>query len=140
MTMDSSRLWAKSKQDYETEVPSMFLPGHLADVYHSAEKVLDATAVDQMTALGLKIPEFDDRLRRCVLLASAVHDLGKANDHFQGMIRRTKDRKDRPQGIRHEWVTILMLKSLRDWLLPAINGSEIDFAIVEWAVAGHLPA
>ena len=38
--------------------------------------------------------DYLDRLRRCVLLAAAVHDLGKANDHFQGMILRTKDRKE----------------------------------------------
>jgi len=56
------------------------------------------------------------------------------------MIRRTKDRQDRQQGVRHEWVTILMLRSLREWLLPAVGGSETDFAIVEWAVCGHHPA
>ena len=33
-----------------------------------------------------------------------------------------------------------MLKSLREWLVPAVNGCEIDFAIAEWAVAGHHPA
>ncbi len=140
MTMDSNRLWAKSKRDDEDAVRSMFLPGHLSDVYHAAERVLEATAADQLAALGLKAPEYHDRLHRCVLLAAAVHDLGKANDHFQGMICRTKDRKDRQQGIRHEWVTVLMLKSLREWLLPAVSGREDDFAIVEWAVAGHHPA
>jgi hypothetical protein len=35
--------------------------------------------------------------------------LGKANDHFQGMIRRTRDVRVNPQGLRHEWVTLLML-------------------------------
>src|SRR5262249_33944884 len=120
MTMDSNRLWAKSKRDDETEVPSMFLPGHLQDVYAAARQVLDATADDQLMALGLNARCYRERFCRCVLLAAAIHDLGKGNDHFQGMIRRTKDRQHRQQGIRHEWVTILMLKQLRDWLLPAV--------------------
>jgi CRISPR-associated endonuclease/helicase Cas3 len=138
--MDPNRLWAKSKRDDEPEYASMFLPGHLADVHHAAKRVLDATADDQLRALGLSPAEHRDRLRRIVLLAAAVHDLGKANDHFQGMIRRSKEREDRQQGIRHEWVTVLMLKALRQWLLPAVGNSEVDFAIVEWAVAGHHPA
>jgi len=140
MTMDSSRLWAKSKRDGEGEVPSMFLPGHLQDVFAAALQVLDATTDDQLVALGLDAGSYRERFRRCVLFGAAVHDLGKANDHFQGMICRTKERENRQQGIRHEWVTVLMLKLLRDWLLPAVGGSEADFAIVEWAVAGHHPA
>ena len=138
--MDSARLWAKSKREYEQEVSSMFLPGHLQDVYTAATKVLDATGDDQLLALGLSPDEYRERLRRCVLLAAAVHDLGKANDHFQGMICGTRDVRQYPQGLRHEWVSILMLRELREWLLPAIDGSAMDFAFVEWAVAGHHPA
>jgi CRISPR-associated endonuclease/helicase Cas3 len=138
--MDADRLWAKSKWDDEPETPSMLLPGHLEDVYHAAQRVLDATADDQLKALGLDPDKYRERFRRIVLLAAAVHDLGKANDHFQGMIRRTAERKDRPQGLRHEWVTVLMLKGLREWLLPALGGNANDFAILEWAVAGHHPA
>ncbi len=138
--MDPNRLWAKSKWDDEPETPSMFLPGHLADVYQAAKRVLCATADDQLKALGLDPDKYGERFRRIVLLAAAVHDLGKANDHFQGMICRTKERRDKQQGIRHEWVTLLMLQSLRQWLHPAVSGSETDFHIVEWAVAGHHPA
>lgn len=138
--MDSTRLWAKSMRHNEREHPSMFLPQHLRDVYEAATKVLDATGDDQLLALGLNPNEYRARLRRCVLLAAAVHDLGKANDHFQGMICRSRDVRQNPQGLRHEWVTVLILKQLREWLLPAVGGSEADLAIVEWAVAGHHPA
>ena len=140
MSMDRNRLWAKSKRDEEPERPSMFLPGHLADVHEAAQKVLEATADDQLRALGLKSAEYRDRFRRIVLLAAVVHDLGKANDHFQGMILGTRNIQENPQGIRHEWVSVLMLKQIRDWLLPALAGGEHDFAIVEWAVSGHHPA
>jgi CRISPR-associated endonuclease/helicase Cas3 len=139
MNMDPSKLWAKSKRDDEDEHSSMLLPQHLKDVYAAAEKVLDATGDDQLNALGLDPTKYRERLRRCVLLAAAVHDLGKANDHFQGMLLRTPARHNKPQGLRHEWVTVLMLQHLHNWLLPAVGESETDFAIVEWAVAGHHP-
>ncbi|GIW78804.1 MAG: CRISPR-associated helicase/endonuclease Cas3 [Gemmatales bacterium] len=139
VTMDSNRLWAKSKRDDEDEISSMLLPGHLEDVYNAALCVLEATASDQLAALGLGL-EHRARLECCVKLAAAVHDLGKANDHFQGMILRTPGREEKTQGIRHEWVTVLMLKHLREWLLKAVGNSDVDFAIVEWAVAGHHPS
>ncbi|CAN5244833.1 CRISPR-associated helicase/endonuclease Cas3 [soil metagenome] len=138
--MDPKRLWAKSYKDGETEHPSMLLHNHLEDVWRSAGQVLDATAVDQLLALGLKPDLYLHRLRNCVLLAAAVHDLGKANDHFQGMLRWAPERRGLQQGLRHEWVTLLMLQPLKAWLLPAVQNSETDFAIVEWAVTGHHPA
>ncbi len=140
MTLDPTKLWAKSKPRGETERPSMHLLQHLQDVYESAARVLDATQDSQISALGFKSEQYRDRLRRCVLLAAAVHDIGKANDHFQGMLLSSHDRRDKQQGIRHEWATVLMLKELKTWLLPAVGGSETDFAFVEWAVAGHHPA
>jgi CRISPR-associated endonuclease/helicase Cas3 len=140
MTLDPKRLWAKSKPRGEQERPSMDLLQHLKDVYESARRVLDATQDSQLSALGLDPALFRDRLRRCVLLAAAVHDIGKANNHFQEMLLWSLDRRDKQQGIRHEWVTVLMLKELKGWLLPAAGFSETDFAFVEWAVAGHHPA
>lgn len=134
------RLWAKSRRGDEAVRDSMYLIGHLQDVYAAAQRVLDATAEDQLRALGLESREYLARFRRCVLLAAAIHDIGKANDHFQGMLARQRNIIQNPQGLRHEWVTILMLQSLKSWLLPAVGGSETDFAIVEWAVAGHHPA
>jgi CRISPR-associated endonuclease/helicase Cas3 len=112
----------------------------LADVHEAAVQVLDATADDQLGALGLPPSQYRDRLRRCVLLAAACHDLGKANDHFQSMLRRTRDVRENPQGLRHEWVSLLILRELRAWLLPAVGGDEHDFTIVEWSVCGHHPA
>jgi CRISPR-associated endonuclease/helicase Cas3 len=134
--MTFPRLRAKSGTG---EFGSEFLQQHLADVYHAAEQVLAATAFDQLNAVGLSHEFFGERLRRIVLVGAAVHDLGKANDHFQGMIYRQRNLIENPQGIRHEWVTLLMLQPLRDWLLPAFSRSTTDFSIMEWAVAGHHP-
>ena len=137
--MTAHRLLAKSWDAPMPPPPHVFLLGHLRDVHHAAGQILDCTGDDQLRALGLAPEENRDRLRRCVLFAAALHDLGKANDHFQGMIRRLRDVRTNPQGLRHEWVSLLILQRLRDWLLPAMGGYEVDFAIVEWAVSGHHP-
>ncbi|HVX14815.1 MAG TPA: CRISPR-associated helicase Cas3' [Pirellulales bacterium] len=138
----TQQLWAKSWDTTRDGRPPshVFLPRHLDDVYQAALRVLDATGDDQLRAVGLEPGEWRERFRRLVLLAAAVHDLGKANDHFQDMVTKRRDVRVNPQGLRHEWVTVLMLQQLRDWLLPAVAGLEDDFVVVEWAVAGHHPA
>jgi CRISPR-associated endonuclease/helicase Cas3 len=131
------RLLAKSALRGE-HTPSHFLPGHLRDVYQAAEQLLACTADEQLKAVGLD-NSHRARLERIVLLASAAHDLGKANSHFMEMI--TGKRDGLPQGLRHEWVSLLVLtECLRDWLIPAVGGSELDWQIALWAVAGHHPA
>lgn len=139
--MNSDRLWAKSWDDRNGEHPrSALLVEHLKDVLAAADRILQATGDDQLAAVGLPVEPYRERFRRIVRLAAALHDLGKANDHFQELIRGERDPRVNPQGIRHEWVTILLLPQLRQWLLPAVQGSELDFSIAEWAVAGHHPA
>jgi CRISPR-associated endonuclease/helicase Cas3 len=144
MTYD--RLLAKSRpKDLPKDHPtpdSILLQAHLADVYQAAEQVVKATGDDQVKVLGLPPEVYRKRFDRIVLLAAAVHDLGKANNHFQGMIHGNKDRAGRPQGLRHEWVTVLLLRQpeIRRWLLPAVLGNDLELATVEWAVAGHHPA
>ena len=137
--MNRDRLWAKSWDEaHDGPPPShVFLPGHLEDVYYAATRVLNSTGDDQLGAVGLDPEAWRDRFRRIVLLAAAVHDLGKTNDHFQEMIIRTRNVYLNPQGLRHEWCTLLILQHLREWLLPAVQGSNEDFAVAEWAVAGH---
>ena len=140
MGLDPQRLWAKGQWYGEALRPSMHLLCHLQDVTESATRIVEATADSQLSALGLNPNDYREQFRRCVLLAAAIHDIGKANDHFQGMIVGTRDVQQNPQGLRHEWVAVLLLTELRSWLLPAVGGSETDFAISEWAIAGHHPA
>ncbi len=115
----------------------LFLNGHLKQALGAARRILDATADQQLLALGLGSTQWGDRLRRVVQLAAAIHDLGKANDHFQEMIAG----KRKLQGLRHEWVALLMLDCFRlgEWLLPALDGNELDMHIVTWAICGHHP-
>jgi CRISPR-associated endonuclease/helicase Cas3 len=118
----------------------MWLSGHLQDVLEAALRVLDATGDEQLRALGLDPMQYRDRLRRCVRLAAALHDLGKANNHSQDMLRGVRDVRQNPQGLRHEWVSILILRLLKHWLLQAVDRNGLEFAIVEWAISGHHPA
>lgn len=140
MTYLPLRAKSWSDEQYDAAPPNVLLSRHLADVFSSAQRVVEATADDQLLALGLPPEEYRKRLQRCVLLAAALHDLGKANDHFQGMIYRSRDLRVNPQGVRHEWVTLLMLRHLREWLLPAMKDTPRDFSFVEWAIVGHHPA
>src|SRR5690349_9770009 len=96
-------LLAKSQKPGEPWHPSMLLSVHLSDVCAAALQVLDATGDDQLLALELDPAHYRERFRRIVLLAAAIHDLGKANDHFQGMIYGRRDVRVNPQGLRHEW-------------------------------------
>lgn len=135
--MTLQRLRAKSGDGSHA---SEFLSQHSTDVFLAAQRILNATAAEQLLALGLPIDQYRDRLCRIVSVAAVAHDLGKANSHFQEMLYGLRDIRGNPQGLRHEWVTLLMLRQLREWLLPAPNGSSVDFAIVEWAIVGHHPA
>jgi CRISPR-associated endonuclease/helicase Cas3 len=140
MKLGRQSLWAKSKGEQDPLVESMRLTQHLRDVYAAALRVLETTADNQLSAMGLDGAAYGERFRRCVRLAAAAHDLGKANDHFQEMICGERNVLKNPQGLRHEWVTVLLLEQLRDWLSPAVQNEEKDWAIVEWAIGGHHPA
>jgi CRISPR-associated endonuclease/helicase Cas3 len=132
-------LLAKSTSKNEAPSPSRFLLNHLQDVYTSAVQVLDSTGNDQMNALKLEPSKWTARLRSVVTLAAALHDLGKANDHFQAMLDDNWDGTQ--QGLRHEWATLLILAlpNWREWLTPALaDSTDWDHALS--AIAGHHPA
>ncbi len=143
----TKRLWAKSwntSKDGEPP-PHVFLEGHLREVLGAAEQVIDATGEDQLRAFGLNSDDWMDRFRRVVRLAAAVHDLGKANSHFQGMVTGDVSRSGKPQGLRHEWVSSLIIQQddVRKWLLPALVEPsiwDVDWTVMQWAVTGHHPA
>lgn len=141
----SKRLLAKSYPSDESPFSdSIYLSQHLQDVHSAAKSVLTSTGNLQVHALGLDSDVWNMRLHNAVLLAAAIHDLGKANDHFQGMLDcdQWPDRKGKYQGLRHEWVGIVMIASfgLGDWLRPAIHDDDLVWHAAVWAVSGHHPA
>ena len=83
--MNADRLWAK-RWNQRAPPAHVLLGGHFHDAVEAAGKVLDATVEDQLRALSLKPADLCARFRRIGLFAAALHDLGRANDHFQGMM------------------------------------------------------
>jgi len=122
-------LLAKSK---ETPWKGAYtLTGHTASVVEAV-----TTLVDE---LGNRlIAQFDlsqnlDKLRATAQLAAFLHDLGKANDHFQAVVRRLKNPMENPQLMRHEALSILLAWELKDWL----STGDGDFLIALAAAGGH---
>ena len=136
----SDRLLAKSPSKGLGD--SVYLANHLMEVFEAASGLLATTASTQLEVLGLG-KEWLPRFERAVKLASVAHDLGKANDHFQGMIDldRWPGREGRRQGLRHEWATGLMIRDygLFDWLASYWDDDQEVLHAAVWAIHGHHP-
>ena len=125
------RLLAKSERGGR---PAQTIREHTAEVMRAASALVEATGEAQLRALGLDPREWLDRFRRAVLVAALLHDLGKANDHFQEMVQG----RYRTQWLRHEAVSFLItrLPEIREWIAPALEGT-CPLDVVLWATAGH---
>jgi CRISPR-associated endonuclease/helicase Cas3 len=120
---------------------SCHLVGHTAAVVQSVTILVD-------TLKDFLIPQFGltcsvEELRATARLAAYLHDWGKANDHFQMVVRsdlKTLDQKYRrnpmhhPQMIRHEVASVLLAWDFREWLQQCPNA---DFMTALAAAGGH---
>lgn len=70
--------------------------------------------------------------QRVAELAAFLHDLGKANDHFQSAVRHQTDAK---QILRHEFVSGVIAWYLKPWLMQSYSEQEYAAALV--AAASH---
>ena len=129
------RLLAKSSQSPEAPRGAETLCGHTANVMAAAQTLLDETAGTQLYAIGLTGAKWKKRFCQAVLFAAFCHDLGKANNQFQNMVRHETKQK---QAIRHEALSFLIIQEtpLREWIASAIEETE-DLSFLLWAVAGH---
>lgn len=129
------RLLAKSSQTPDTPRGAETLSGHTANVMAAAQTLLDETTDAQLSALGLPGAVWKERFYRVVLLAAFCHDLGKANDQFQSMVRQERKQK---QAIRHEALSLLIIQEtpLREWLSATLEEPE-ELSFLLWAAAGH---
>lgn len=115
--------------------------GHLQAVHAAALTIVDTCGEAMLATFGLAVDELP-RFRQIVAVAAAVHDVGKANDHFQGMLTHSANRQryDFRQALRHEWVSLLWLQSepVRKWMEDLLL-NESDILVVECCVCGHHP-
>lgn len=117
---------------------SYSLVGHTADVVQSVTTIVDTIGERLIQQFGLSC-DFE-YLRSTARLAAYLHDWGKANDHFQGVVRyrmrNTSPRRNpqnSPQMLRHEVVSVLLAWEFREWL----DRGTGDFYIALAAAGGH---
>ncbi|HEY6001180.1 MAG TPA: CRISPR-associated helicase Cas3' [bacterium] len=131
--MKFKHLLAKSAKDPKAPPTEATLVGHTERVLDSAEVFGDILLPDMERLLG----EATSARQWCEAFrwAAWLHDLGKANDHFQRMAR---DRGFR-QGVRHEALSLI---AAQDLLLPWLTRRWVDYppwfsAAILAAVSGH---
>jgi CRISPR-associated endonuclease/helicase Cas3 len=111
------------------------LDGHILGVLDAARTLFHAVGHQLLDSLALSSGWFDV-LEPAVTRGALLHDLGKANDQFQRMVRGDK----RIQALRHEWISLdilLRYSELDRWLFPT-NGQLIRHAAICAAVGHHL--
>jgi CRISPR-associated endonuclease/helicase Cas3 len=117
---------------------SYSLVGHTADVVNAVSTLVDVLGDRLISQFGLQCSLA--KLRATARLAAYLHDWGKANEHFQGVVRTNiknahpkRFLPDNPQIIRHEVASVLLAWEFREWL----EKGEGDFLIALAAAGGH---
>ena len=117
---------------------SYSLVGHTADVVNAVTAIVDILGSRLIDQFGLTCTL--EYLRATARLTAYIHDWGKANHHFQGMVRakipNTSPQRFYPnqkQMYRHEIISVLLAWEFREWLEQA----EGDFLASLIAAGGH---
>ena len=134
------QLLAKSYQG-QTAPDEATLLGHLQAVHGSALSIIDACGESMLAAFAIPAGNLS-RFRKVVAIAAALHDVGKANSHFQGMLAHSEGRShyNFRQALRHEWVTLLWLQQpvIQEWIREVFE-SDVDLLALECCICGHHP-
>ncbi|MEG4799970.1 CRISPR-associated helicase Cas3' [Microcoleus sp. ARI1-B5] len=143
---------ARPKQIRET----YFLPGHTAAVYRSAEIILNQLLPAILHQLGLG-DEWAPLLLKTTLMGCYIHDWGKANEHFLGLMATESaylknecewlqeikkklplnEKNQVDQRIRHEilsGIMVLQVPEFRQWLESC---EDVDLLAAVWGAIGH---
>jgi CRISPR-associated endonuclease/helicase Cas3 len=120
---------------------SCHLIGHTAAVVQSVTILLDTLKDFWIPQFGLSC-SFEE-LRATARLAAYLHDWGKANNHFQMVVRNDltslgpeyrRNPMQQPQMIRHEVASALLAWDFREWLQQC---PDADFMTALAAAGGH---
>lgn len=107
------------------------LTGHTAAVMEAVTTLIDELGDGLIEQFSLH--QHRDALKATACLAAFLHDLGKANDHFQAVVRKLKNPIEHPQLMRHEALSVLLAWEMQDWLASG-NG---DLMVALAAAGGH---
>jgi CRISPR-associated endonuclease/helicase Cas3 len=118
---------------------------HTRAVERAGESIVEITGELVLKQLGLPNDPWLSRLHRAMKTACVCHDIGKANNGFQAMVRGELSPKLQPA--RHELLSVLLLmdrsQPVREWALSLLRQSEQDddaemlLDCVIGAVGGH---
>lgn len=139
-------LLAKSYVEKLDAAPSYArLVPHLRAVERAGESIVEIAGELILQQLDLPREPWLSRLHRAVKVACLCHDIGKANDGFQRMVRG--DLSPKLQPARHELLSALMLmdknQPVREWSLGLLrlpgraDDAEMLLDCVIAAVGGH---
>jgi len=106
-------LLAKKPIDPANPVEEETLFGHTLRVFKMAKLFTGVLSEGLKSVMQIDVDTFK-HWEKAVWIAAWIHDWGKANDHFQSMIRTSSFK----QGVRHETISLIMVKELEQWLEP----------------------
>jgi len=135
--MEPAILLAKKPQNLDMPDKEETLSGHTMAVTSSVETLLEI--MTPSLADTFQFSKVEITLIRLALVRSALlHDLGKANDQFQKLVRGAFFQK---QALRHEWISAWLPLSCGEfatWFFSGCNShQEVVKDIVIAAVLGH---
>lgn len=107
---------AKRPTDLGNPVEEETLYGHAQRVFDMSRILTGSLEQGLKDSIGIDHVTFK-HWEKAIWIAAWMHDWGKANDHFQTMIRNTAFK----QGIRHETISLVMITELESWLEPLWN-------------------
>ena len=137
-----AKSYSQSLSGTEPPAYARLLP-HLRAVERAGDSIVEAAGEVILEQLNLPKDPWLPRLQRAIRVGCLCHDLGKANDGFQKMIRGLVD--PRRQPVRHELLSALLLADqnslVRKWALNQLSGDEDEakrlLDCVIGAVGGH---
>ncbi len=131
VTLEPNLLLAKSYEKGSWK-GSYSLVGHTSDVVNAVTALLENLGQGIITQFGLTCSW--EIFRSTARLSAYLHDWGKANDHFQMVVRGKRDIMQNPQLIRHELASMLLAWEYREWLQQC---PDADFMTALAAAGGH---
>jgi CRISPR-associated endonuclease/helicase Cas3 len=135
--MTFPRLLAKSSRTPDQPLFPETLEGHLTTVGAVALAVSRECGAQVIGSLNLDSATWQGPLIAATVRGALLHDIGKANDHFQHMIRK---QSRLPQAIRHEVMSLWLLavsEDLNRWLFAGMN-SLVRYVTLRAVVGHHL--
>ncbi len=124
--MQFETLLAKSFDEPDGKIPAYakLLP-HLRLVEDSGKAIFEMVGEKVLRQIGLNDAVWNSRLTRGLTTACLCHDIGKANDGFQKMVRGQISPKLQP--IRHELLSALVLADdgeVKNWALNLLSEND----------------